>query len=61
MASGTRNIAVVTCRVSKNLGVIRSPLYGASRQQDVGVDALLRGLSLGFFQFEDDSTDFDNI
>jgi len=57
MPSVTRNIAVVTWSV----GVIRSPLYGASRQQDVGVDVLLRGLSIGFFQLEDDSTDFDQI
>jgi len=46
---------------NKNLGVIRSPLNGVSRQQDVEVDALLRSLPLGFFQLEDDSTNFDNI
>jgi hypothetical protein len=61
MPSVTRIIAFGTCRVSKNLGVIRSPLYGASIQQDVGVDALLFDLSFGCFQLEDDSTDFDNI
>lgn len=58
MPSVTRNISVVTCRISKNPGVIRSPLCGASRQQYVGMDALLRGPSLCFFQSEDRSTDF---